>query len=329
MKYNMLQMPKIDLHCHLDGSMNVEVTRALLKEIGEEYSLEQLEGLLKAPEDCQSLAEYLTRFDIPIRCIQTKEGLYKSAKAVALDASKENVKYIEVRFAPTSSTQEGLSIKEIIESVQKGLFEAELETDIKTGIIVCGMRHLPMETNLSMLKEARDFLGMGVVACDIAGDEKAFPNSEYKAFFDLAKQLEMPYTIHSGECGNAENIRTSMQFGAKRVGHGVAMGCDLDLIRACAKYGLGVELCPTSNLQTKAITSIDDFPIRSFMAAGVKVSVNTDNRTVSGTNSTKEFTRLVERFALTEEEVAKIYCDSVEMSFATDDVKHDLLKIWQ
>ena len=328
MKYSILEMPKIDLHCHLDGSMNIEVTRELLKQIGEEYSVEQLEGLLKAPEDCESLAEYLTRFDIPIRCIQTKEGLYKSAKAVALDAAKENVKYIEVRFAPNFSTNEGLSVRTIIESVQKGLMEAETEADIKTGIIVCAMRHLPMETNLAMLKEARELYGAGVVACDIAGDEKAFPNSAYKEFFDLAKKLEIPYTIHSGECGNAENIRTSMQFGAKRVGHGVAMGCDLDLIRACAKYGLGVELCLTSNLQTKAIASIDDFPIRSFIAAGVKVSVNTDNRTVSGTNSTKEFTRIVERFELTEDELSKIYRDSVEMSFATDDVKHTLLKKW-
>ena len=328
MKYNMLEMPKIELHCHLDGSMNFDVIRELLRDMGEEYSNEQLKDLLEAPEDCQSLAEYLTRFDLPIHCIQTRDGLRKSAKAVALDAAKENVKYIEVRFAPTFSTNEGLKVRDIIESVQAGLLEAEAEADVKTGIIVCGMRHLPMETNLSMLKEARELYGAGVVACDIAGDEKAFPNSDYKEFFDLAKKLDMPYTIHSGECGNAENIRTSMQFGAKRVGHGIAMGRDLDLIKECARYGLGVEMCPTSNLQTKAITSFDDYPIRSFIAAGVPISINTDNRTVSGTNSTKEFTRVVERFALTEDELAKIYRDSVEMSFAADDVKHALLQRW-
>jgi len=328
MKYNMLEMPKIELHCHMDGSMNFDVTRELLQDLGETYTREQLKNLLEAPEDCQSLAEYLTRFDLPIRCIQTKDGLFKSAKAVALDAAKENVKYIEVRFAPTFSTNEGLKVRDIIESVQAGLLEAEAEADVKTGIIVCGMRHLPMETNLAMLKEARELYGAGVVACDIAGDEKAFPNSDYKEFFDLAKKLDMPYTIHSGECGNAENIRTAMQFGAKRVGHGIAMGRDLDLIRECARYGLGVEMCPTSNLQTKAITSFDDYPIRSFIAAGVPVSINTDNRTVSGTNSTKEFTRIVERFELTEDELAKIYRDSVEMSFATDEIKHVLLQKW-
>lgn len=328
MKYNLKDMPKIELHCHLDGSMNFDVTGELLKDMGETYSKEQLKSMLEAPEDCQSLAEYLTRFDLPIRCIQTKDGLRKSAKAVALDVAAENVKYIEVRFAPTFSTNEGLSIREIIESVQEGLLEAEALADVKTGIIVCGMRHLPMETNLKMLKEAAELYGAGVVACDIAGDEKAFPNKDYKEFFDLAKKIGMPYTIHSGECGNHENIRTAMEFGAKRVGHGIAMGRDLNLIKECARYGLGVEMCPTSNLQTKAIASFDEYPLRSFIAAGVPISINTDNRTVSGTNSTREFERVVERFALTEDELAKIYRDSVEMSFATDDVKHVLLQKW-
>ena len=112
------KIPKIELHCHLDGSMNLEVTRTLLAEIGEQYSDAELVQMLQAPEDCPSLADYLTRFDLPIRLIQTRDGLRKSAKAVALDAAAENVKYIEVRFAPTFSTTQGLSIAQVIESVQ-------------------------------------------------------------------------------------------------------------------------------------------------------------------------------------------------------------------
>lgn len=328
MKYSMKEMPKIELHCHLDGSMNLDVTQALLRELGEECTKEELKDMLEAPQDCQSLAEYLTRFDLPIRCIQTRDGLRRSAKAVALDAAAENVKYIEVRFAPFFSTQQGLSIRDVIESVQSGLMEAEAQADIRTGIIVCGMRHLPMENNTAMLKQARELLGAGVVGCDIAGDEKPFPNTQFAAFFELAKKLDMPFTIHSGECGNAENIRTAMEFGAKRVGHGIAMGGDPELIRACAEYGLGVELCPTSNLQTKAVVDFADYPIRSFIAGGVPISINTDNRTVSGTNSTREFQRVTERFALTEDELRKIYQDSVEMSFAADETKHILLQKW-
>lgn len=322
------KMPKIELHCHLDGSMNLDVTKELLKEIGKTYEDAQLMNMLQAPEDCPSLADYLTRFDLPISLIQTKNGLRKSAKAVALDAATENVKYIEVRFAPTFSTNEGLSIRDIIESVQIGLKEAEAEADIKTGIIVCAMRHLPMEINLAMLKEARELYGAGVVACDLAGDEKAFPTRNFVEFFETAKELGVPYTIHSGECGSVENIRVALELGAKRLGHGIAMGRDLDLMKECARRGIGVELCPSSNLQTKAITSFDEYPLRSFMAAGIPISINTDNRMVSGTTIVREFTRVAEKFALTEEELAKIYRDSVEKSFATEEIKHDLLKKW-
>lgn len=320
------KMPKIELHCHLDGSMNLNVTRNLLKEIGESYPDEQLKELLQAPEDCPSLADYLTRFDLPIRCIQTKTGLFQSAKAVAMDAAAENVKYIEVRFAPTFSTSQGLSVCEIIESVQAGLEEAEKEADIKTGIIVCGMRNLDMETNLSMLKQAAELYGAGVVACDLAGDEKAFPTKNFVEFFETSKKLGIPFTIHSGECGSTENIRVALELGAKRLGHGIAMGRDLELIQECAKRRIGVELCPSSNLQTKAVTDFSEYPLRSFLVAGVPISINTDNRTVSGTTNTREFERMVQHFVLTEEELQKIYRDSVEMSFASDDVKHELWK---
>lgn len=323
--FNMKNMPKIELHCHLDGSMNLDVTAELLKGIGESYTPEELLDKLQAPEDCPSLADYLTRFDLPIRLIQTEEGLRKAAKAVAMDAAKENVKYIEVRFAPIFSTNEGLSIVKVIDAVNTGLKQAEAEADIHTGIIVCGMRHLDNETNIRVLKESMELYGAGVVACDLAGDEKAFPTKNFIPYFEEAKKLGIPYTIHSGECGSTENVRLALDLGAKRLGHGIAMGRDLDLMRDCARLGVGVELCPTSNLQTKAVTSFADYPLRSFMAAGIPISINTDNRVVSGTTNTREFERVVEHFALTDEELKRIYTDSVHMSFATDDIKQKLL----
>lgn len=322
------KIPKIELHCHLDGSMNLDVTKTLLNELGESYTDAELTDMLQAPEDCPSLAEYLTRFDLPVRLLQTKKGLQKAAKAVAVDAARENVKYMEVRFAPTFSTKEGLSIREIMESVQKGLLEAEAEEDIKTGILVCGMRHLDMETNLQMLREAAEFFGAGLAGCDLAGDEAGFPTKNFAAFFQEAKRLGIPYTIHSGECGSIENIRVAMELGASRLGHGIAMARDLDLILECANRGIGVELCPSSNLQTKAVAGFSEYPLRSFMAAGVPVSINTDNRIVSGTTSTREWTRVTEHFAITEEEMKTIYRQSVELSFASDDIKHALLKKW-
>ena len=329
MKRDLRKMPKVELHCHLDGSMGLEITQKLLKDMGEDWSKEALKDALLAPFDCDSLATYLKRFDLPIRLIQTKEGLFASAKDLALAAAKENVKYLEVRFAPTFSTTQGLSVCEIIESVNEGLKAAEKEADIQSGIIVCGMRHLDMETNLSMLRQAAEFYGAGVVGCDLAGDEEAFPTKDFKEFFMEAKKLGIPYTIHSGECGSKENIKVALELGARRLGHGIAMSRDLELIQECAKRRVGVELCPTSNLQTKALTDFTEYPIRTYMAAGVPISINTDNRTVSGTTCTKEFERVVEQFPLTDEELERIYIQSVEMSFASDDCKHLLLQKWE
>jgi adenosine deaminase len=319
-------MPKIELHCHLDGSMGLDVTRDLLAQRGEQYEIGELRQLLEAPMDCRSLAEYLEKFDLPIRCIQTEEGLRAAAYDLAASAAKEQVKYLEVRFAPSFSTGEGLSIVQILESVQAGLKEAEDEADIHTGIIVCGMRNLSMEENLSMLRAARELYGAGVVACDLAGDENAYPTAQFAEFFELAKKLGVPFTIHSGECGSTENIRTAIELGASRLGHGIAMAKDPSLMAECAEKRIGVELCPTSNLQTKAVRSMEEYPFMQFFKAGIPLSVNTDNRTVSRTTCTAEAALLQRTYQLSPEDFAKIYRDSVEMSFATDEVKEILLK---
>ncbi len=325
-----LQFPKIELHCHLDGSMEVSRIQKLLAERGEQEDVEELRRKLTAPMDCGSLAEYLERFDLPIRCLQTAGGLAAAAYDLAKAASGEQVKYIEVRFAPSFHTAEGLSVCEILEAVESGLKRAKEETGIKSGILVCGMRNLPMEQNLSMLKQARSLYGQGVVGCDLAGDEKAYPTKNFAEFFEKAKSYQMPFTIHSGECGSTDNIRVAIELGAKRLGHGIAMAQEPDLMRVCANHRIGVELCPTSNLQTKAVRSMEDYPFMQFYEAGIPLSVNTDNRTVSNTSCSREFELLADFYRMEEEQLMdvmhQIYKDSVEMSFADDDTKHRLLK---
>lgn len=321
-------IPKIELHCHLDGSMSVELTKRLLKEMGEEYSKEELESALTAPMNCGSLAEYLERFALPLRCLQTKRGLSAAAEDLALAAAKEHVAYIEVRFAPSFSTKQGLSIREVIESVESGLKKAREKTGILTGIIVCTMRGLDAETNARMLKEAREFLDAGVVGCDLAGDEKAYPLSNFRDVFAAAKRYELPFTIHAGECGSAENIREAVALGAKRIGHGIAMSGNEELKKLLADEKICVELCPTSNLQTKAVRNIAEYPFLEFYEAGVPLSVNTDNRTVSGTTCTDELMRLSDAGMLKEAMCEKIYMASLASVFAGDEVKQQLWNKW-
>jgi len=330
MSHSIEQMPKIELHCHLDGSLDLANTRELLAERGEEYDIKRLAHLMQVDDDCRSLADYLERFTLPNHCLQDAEGLKSSAYWLARNAASENVKYLEVRFAPAFSMGQGLSTNQIIESVEAGLAKARAEFDIETGIIVCMMRgFVDDENNLKMVRAAREMLGSGVVACDIAGDEDAHPMALQTELFNEVKRLGMPYTIHAGETGNIQNVRDAIALGTKRLGHGIAMANDVDLMNYCSSHKIGVELCPTSNIQTRAYDDIKDCPISIFMERGIPVSLNTDNRTVSNTNLTKEFNKIVDAFGFDEEQLKTIYINSVEMSFASDEVKNNLINKWR
>ncbi len=193
-------IPKLDLHCHLDGSL----TKAMMeRHLGKTIP----EDTLTVSEDCTSLTEYLEKFDLPVQCLQDEAGLEDGAYTFVEEIAKEHVEYIEVRFAPMLSVHENLSCAKVIESVRKGMERAKADFQVQYGIIVCAMRNHSQEQNLSMLKCAREYLGHGVCALDLAGDESAFPTSEFRDIFVEAKRLGMPFTIHSGETGNLENVR--------------------------------------------------------------------------------------------------------------------------
>ena len=319
-------MPKIDLHCHLDGSLPIPTAKRILKDLGEEWDEERLYEEMGVPDDCPSLAAYLACFDLPIRCLQTADALEACARDMAVRAAAENTVYLEARFAPSTQLLGGLGVRDTIEAVDRGLKRAEKETGIMTGIIVCAMRHLPEETNLAMFRQAREMLGAGVLACDLAGDEASFPMSGFRNLFEEAVRLGLPFTIHAGECGSRANIREAIEAGARRIGHGTAASGDPDLKELAAGRGTGFEQCPTSNVQTKILADFSQSPVREFLKAGIPVSVGADNRTVSRVTLTEEFSKLSRFTDLTPDEAEKIYSCSVSMAFAGDDAKERLYR---
>ena len=314
-----LNRPKIDLHCHLDGSL-------VLKSMSEILGREVLEEEIQVSDNCTSLAEYLQKFDLPISCIQTEAGLKKSAKDFLLNLQKDHVKYIEARFAPFFSCGEGLSYRQVMESVLDGFKEASEECGILYQVIACNMRHLDEETNIRMMRECREFLGEGLCAIDLAGDEAGMPNALFGNLFAEAKRLDYPYTIHAGECGSVQSILDAVEMGAKRIGHGIAMMGNLEVQKVLAGKGIGVEMCPISNYQTKALKPEDVYPIREFAKTGVMVTVNTDNRTVSNTSITKEMEFLNERFGISEEELYLYQMNAVDVAFCDESMKHEIWK---
>ncbi len=311
-------MIKVELHCHLDGSLNIDFVDEMLRKQGIVCEREELKRKLEVRPDCTSLVEYLEKFDLPLWCLQTKEGLFRAAYELVRDVSEENVKYIEVRFAPMLSTNQGLTCEEVIASVVDGLKEGEKQYGVYASAIVCAMRHHSLEQNLKMLEVARPFVGSGVCALDLAGDESAFPTEQFRKLFEQATEWGIPFTIHSGETGNVDNIREAIALGAKRLGHGIALQKSPELRRLCKEKGIGIEMCPTSNLQTKAVDGMVNYPLELFLQEGLLVSIHTDNRMVSGTNMQREQ-------AYFDTCVIEICTkNAIETAFTTEEIKEKL-----
>lgn len=308
-------MEKYDLHCHLDGSLSESCIRRLAEEAGISLDGCQLEKELRAEEDCKSLSEYLTKFDLPLRCLASEKSFTEAVKDVMKTAAQEHVVYLEIRFAPMLSVTENLTANKIIEASIKGLKEGESLYGIRGNLILCGMRHQPVESNTKLAEIAADYHGYGVCALDLAGDEAAFPVKQQAEMFRKAKELGIPFTIHAGECGSAKSIWDAIELGASRIGHGIAAAKDETLMRYCADHKIPFEMCPVSNLQTKAVRTMEEYPFLRFLEAGIPVTINTDNRTVSNTSMTKELELLQGYYGIGDKVLAQLMENGKNGSF--------------
>ena len=314
-----IKLPKVELHCHLDGSLSQEfVEKRLGRPVGKEE--------LSVSDDCTSLAEYLEKFDLPGQCLRDEEGLEEAGYDVLRSMKQENVIYSEIRFAPLLSETEDMCCSKVIEAVLKGLERGKKDFGIDFGLIVCAMRHHSEEMNWRMIRTAREYLGSGVCAADLAGAEASYPMSEFKNLFQNTHKIGMPFTIHAGECGSVQNIIDSVEAGAGRIGHGIAMRGHSNLIKELAGKGIGIEMCPISNLQTKAVAGPEEYPIREFLNGGLKVTVNTDNRTVSGTTMTRELEFIQKMYEIRDEEIYLLMKNAADVAFTNDTIREKLYR---
>ncbi len=313
------KLPKVELHLHLDGSVSKELASKLSG-----LSEDEVLSKMAAPSKCENLSEYLTRFDLPISLMQTKENLYLIAKDLVDRLEKESIIYAEIRFAPMFHTKEGLSYSEIIESVLEGL---KTNSNVNTNLILCMMRGMSIEDNLKTLDCAYEYLNKGVCGVDLAGSEDKYPLELYTELFKAAKKRNIPFTIHAGENGPASEIKKAIELGAKRIGHGTsAIGSEevLDLIR---KNEILLEICPTSNVQTNAVSTYDKHPIYEFYKKRILFNINTDNTTVSNITLNDEYLKLYNTFNFETHDYIKMNEDAVKHSFASDNLKEKLLDV--
>lgn len=309
----------VDLHLHLDGSLSAEFVLEQAEKDGIVLPADNVQDLmpyLTVGNTCESLNEYLEKFDLPLSVLQTENALEKSVYDLMKRLDAEGVEYAEIRYAPQLHLQRGLAQEAVVEATLSGLNCAIRDYNIDGKLILCCMRMADNQSaNMQTVEVAKRYLGQGVAAIDLAGAEALFPTKNFEQIFRRASMYDIPFTIHAGEADGPGSIRDALKFGATRIGHGVRCIEDSALVDELIKRQIPLEVCPISNAQTKACPDIAHHPILKLLDYGVCVTVNTDNRTVSNTNLNKEFDALYRELHMTDSQKEKLNKNSLSAKF--------------
>lgn len=301
-------MKKIELHLHFDGSINVEYTNKLL---GYDATDELIDTTSR------DLGEYLKKFELPIKLLQDLNNIEEYAYLLGKELERDEVIYAEVRFCPLFHVEK-YSIDEVVEAIRRGFKRV---STVKVNLIFCMMRHFSVQDNYKIIMLTKRFLGNGVVGIDLAGDEARYATENFKELFDIIRKEGIPFTIHAGEARSYESVNNAIDFGAKRIGHGISSIQSDEVVNKLIRMGVTLEICPSSNIDTDVIKSIESHPIKQLVDNGVLVTINTDNRTVSNTNLNKEYELLRKTFGFSDEDFLKFNLNAINCAFISEDEK--------
>jgi adenosine deaminase len=322
------RIPKAELHCHLDGS----VRPSTLLELGRKYGVPMPEQSADAlaehmyVRDARHLEDYLTRFDVTLAVMQSEGSIERISFELGEDAAADGVRYIEVRWAPVLNRQRGLSLEAAVEASLRGLARAQAAYGIVGRMIICGLRHLPPAVSLELARLAVAFQGKGVVGFDLAGGEAGHPASAHRAAFRHAHEHGMFCTCHAGEGAGPESVADAVHVcGAQRIGHGTRLIEDPRLTDELAEKGIAIEACLTSNVQTHAAKDYESHPLRAYFERGMRVTLNTDNRLMSGTTLTAEYAHAAKELHFSLDELCTLARNGFECAFLPDDERRALL----
>lgn len=312
------RLPKAELHCHLDGSLRAGTLLELSTARGIQLSHRTAEALrpwMRA-DDAHNLGEYLARFDITLAVMQTAAELERIAHELVLDAALDGIRYLEARFCPTLHVREGLTIDAVMDAVLRGLARGERETGTVARVIVCALRSLPWPHAMEMAELAVACKDRGVVAFDLAGGELGNPAHAHAAAFDFARNSNLAVTVHAGEGDGAHSIHEAVhRCGANRIGHGTRLQEDPALEAYVIDRQIPLEVCPTSNVQTRVANTFAEHPLARYVSLGAVVTINTDNTLVSGVSLTDEYVHCAQHLGYDLPQLASLALASFDAAF--------------
>jgi adenosine deaminase len=323
------KLPKTDLHCHLDGSLRLDTILELAREQNVKlptFDRGELFRLIYAGDVCNSLEDYLKAFDITLSVMQTEDALERTAYELAADAWKENVRYIEVRYSPLLHQRNGLRLTTVVEAVLRGLRHAKRELGIRYGVILCGIRSMTPETSIRIAELCVAFKNRGVVGFDLAGAEMNNPAKLHRQAFQLVIDNNINCTAHAGESFGPDSVHQAIhKCGAHRIGHGTRLVESGDLLNYVNDHRIPLEVCPSSNLQTKAASSWETHPVDFYVDYGLRVTINTDNRLITDTTVSKELWLCHKHYGWSLAQIKEIIIAGFKSGFMPYREKADLL----
>jgi adenosine deaminase len=312
-------LPKTDLHVHLDGSLRLGTILDIAQKQGIRLPAEDEAGLADAigcGKNFGSLVDYLRGFDITIPVMQTADALERTAFELAEDAHRENVRYMEVRYAPLLHTRAGLKLTAVVEAVLDGLGRASETYGIKSNLIICGLRNISPESSYAMAGLCVAYKNRGVVGFDLAGAEADFPPKHHREAFQLVRDNNINTTIHAGEAYGPLSVAQALHVcGAHRIGHGVRLREDGDLLHYVIDHRIPLECCPSSNVQTGAVREFSVHPLKLYFDLGLRITVNTDNRLITDTTVSKELWLAHTRLGIPFSDIKSIILAGFKSSF--------------
>jgi adenosine deaminase len=323
-------LPKTDLHCHFDGSLRIKTLIELAKKNGVKlptYEPHALMEFYQYGRVRKTLEEYLQGFEPLVAVLQNKDNIERVFFELCEDAARENVWHLEVRYCPYLLLEQGLSQEEVVEACARAGARAEKEFGMSVVQILCGLKHNDGASILSVAKLAARYRHLGVVAFDMAGPEDGFPIRDHLEAINFAKKNNLFITLHAGESyGPASIAQAIHEGGANRVGHGTSLLHDEELLQYAVDHRIGIESCPLSNLHTGSVKSLKEHPLKKFLAAGLRVSINTDNRLCSDTTITKEIMTMVQEVDLNLDDIQRLLQNGFKSAFLPYEKRGSLLK---
>lgn len=297
-------LPKVELHRHLEGSLRIET----LLSIAMEYDItlpsvtaETLRPYVQLmPDEPRSMQQFLSKFAILRQFYRSEAIIKRVTREVIADAAEDNIRYMELRFTPKALNNiVNRDYQEVISWVCEAAKEAAEANNIKVGLIVAMNRHESLDIALNAFEAALALRGQGIVGVDLAGQEANYPVSLFRVLFERARAEGLGITIHAGEWAGPDSVRSAVEIGATRIGHGIRTIEDPDLVQMLVEKGIVLEVCPSSNVDSGAVASLKEHPLEKLYTAGVRTTINTDDPLISGITLSDEFARVLNATSLT------------------------------